>query len=174
MKVYRERKDIVTIRGNPVTLVGSELKPGDKAPDFTVLDGDLKEIRLRDFAGRIKVISVTASLDTPICYMQTRKFNQEAAQLSDTAVMLTITMDLPFAISLFCMTAGVDKIKTLSDHKYASFGNAYGVLIKELRLLAHSVFVIDEDDTVRYIEIIPELTHYYTYDKAFHYVKKLA
>lgn len=169
----RERKDLVTIRGNPVTLIGTELTVGDKAPDFTVLDGDLRETRLKDFTGKIKIISVAASLDTPICYMQTRKFNQEAAKLPDDVVTLNVTMDLPFAISLFCISAGIDKIKSLSDHRHASFGNAYGVLIKELRLLARSVFVIDRNDVLRYMEIVPELTHYYNYEKAFRYVKKV-
>jgi thioredoxin-dependent peroxiredoxin len=168
-----ERKDVVTIRGNSATLTGSELKIGDKAPDFTVLDGDLKEIGLKDFAGRIKVINVAASLDTPICYMQTMKFNEEAAEIPDDVALLNITIDLPFAISLFCIYPGIHKIKMLSDHRYASFGNAYGVLIKEIRLLARSVFIIDRDDIVRYREIVPELTNYYNYEKAFRYAKTL-
>ncbi|MCF6157244.1 MAG: thiol peroxidase [wastewater metagenome] len=168
-----ERKDIITIRGNPVTLVGSELKIGDKAPDFTVLDGDLNETGLKDFTERVKVISVATSLDTPICYMQTKKFDQRAAELPDDIALLTVTMDLPFAISLFRASAGIDKIQTFSDHRHASFGNAYGVLIKELRLLARSIFIIDRDDIVRYREVVPELTNYYNEEKIFRYVKKL-
>jgi thiol peroxidase len=168
-----ERKGIVTVKGNPVTLIGSEAKIGNKAPDFSVLDVDLKEVRLRDFAGKIKVISVSASLDTPVCDTQARRFNQETAQLPDDVVILNITMDLPFAISRFCTTAGIDKIKALSDHRDASFGNLYGVLIKELRLLARSIFIIDKDDVIRYIEIVPELTNHPDYDKALGFMKKL-
>lgn len=134
------------------------MKIGDYAPDFTVLDGELKEVNIKDFAGKIKVLSVTPSLDTAVCDMQARRFNQEAAQLSDDVVVLNISMDLPFAISRFCTTAGIDKIKALSDHRDASFGTAYGVLIKDLRLLARSVFVIDRNDIISYKEIVPELT----------------
>ena len=168
-----ERKGIVTVKGNPVTLIGSEVKIGNKAPNFTVLDGDLKEVRLRDFGGKTKVISVSASLDTPVCDMQARRFNQEAALLPQDVVILNITMDLPFAISRFCTTAGIDKVQALSDHRDASFGNAYGVLIKELRLLARSIFIVDKNDVIRYIEIVPELTTHPDYDKALSAVKKL-
>jgi thiol peroxidase len=168
-----ERKGIVTVKANPVTLIGSEIKVGGKAPDFTVLDGDLKEVRLKDFAGKIKVISVSASLDTPVCDMQARRFNQEAAKLPGDVVTLNITMDLPFAISRFCTTAGIDKVHAYSDQRDASFGNAYGVLIKELRLLARSIFIIDKNDVIRYIEIVPELTNHPDYDKALIALKKL-
>ena len=168
-----ERKGIVTVKGNPVTLMGSEIKAGDKAPDFIVVDGDLKEVRLKDFAGKIKIISVSASLDTPVCDMQARRFNQEAATLPVDVVILNITMDLPFAISRFCTTAGIDKVHAYSDHRDASFGNAYGVLIKELRLLARSIFIIDKNDVIRYIEIVPELTNHPDYDKALGALKKL-
>ena len=168
-----ERKGIVTVKGNPVTLIGSEIKAGDKAPDFTLVDGDLKEVGLKDFAGKIKIISVSASLDTPVCDMQARRFNQEAATLPADVVILNITMDLPFAISRFCTTAGIDKVHAYSDHRDASFGNAYGVLIKELRLLARSIFIIDKNDVIRYIEIVPELTNHPDYDKALSAVRKL-
>jgi thioredoxin-dependent peroxiredoxin len=168
-----ERKGIVTVKGNPVTLIGAEIKVGDKAPDFTVVDGNLKEVRLRDFGGKTKVISVSASLDTPVCDMQARRFNREAALLPQDVVILNITMDLPFAISRFCTTAGIDKVHAFSDHRDASFGNAYGVLIKELRLLARSILIIDKDDVVRYIEIVPELTNHPDYDKAISSLKKL-
>ena len=168
-----ERKGIVTAQGNAVTLIGAELKVGDKAPDFNVLGSDLKEVGLKDFTGKIKIISVTPSLDTPVCDMQARRFNQEAARLPDDVVVLNISMDLPFAISRFCTTAGIDKVKSFSDHKYASFGNAYGVLIKELRLLARSIFIIDKDKVIRYIEIIPEITNHPDYDKAIKEVNRL-
>lgn len=168
-----ERKNIITIKGNPLTLLGEEMKAGDLAPDFTVLDGDLKEIHLRDFAGKTKIISVTPSLDTPVCDLQVRRFNQEAAKLSDNTVVLNISMDLPFAISRFCTSAGIDKVRAFSDHRDASFGSAYGVLIRELRLLARSIFIIDEHDVIRYIEIVPEVTEHPDYDKALDLVKKI-
>ncbi|HAM50121.1 MAG TPA: thiol peroxidase [Nitrospiraceae bacterium] len=169
-----ERKGMITIHGSPLTLIGKEIKVGDKAPDFTVLDGDLKRAGPKDFAGKLKVISVTPSLDTPVCDLQARRFNQEAAKLPDTIAVLNISMDLPFAISRFCTTAGIDKVKAYSDHKDASFGNAYGVLIKELRLLARSIFIIDKTDTVRYIEIVAELSNHPDYDKVLEVVRKLS
>lgn len=168
-----ERKGIVTEHGNPVTLIGSELKTGDKAPDFTVLDGSLKEIGLKDFAGKIKVISVTPSLDTPVCDLQATRFNEEAQRLPDDVVVLNISMDLPFAISRFCTIKGIDKVKAFSDHRDASFGVSYGVLIKELRLLARSIFIIDKDNRVKYIEIVSEITHHPDYDKATEVVRQL-
>ena len=168
-----ERKNIVKAHGNPVTLMGAEIKVGDKAPDFTVLDGNLKEIRLKDYDGKIKLVSVTPSLDTPVCDMQARRFNQEAGKLPDSVAVLNISMDLPFAISRFCTTAGIDKVKAYSDHRDASFGTAYGVLIKELRLLARSIFIIDRNNVIRYIEIVPELTDPPDYDRALKEVNKL-
>ncbi len=168
-----ERKGIVTIHGNSLTLIGPELKVGDKAPEFTVLDSDLKEVKLQEFKGKIKVISVTPSLDTPICDLQARRFNQEAAGFAENVAVLNISMDLPFAIARFCNAAGIDKVKTLSDHRDASFGNAYGVLIKELRLLARAVFVIDKDDIIRLKEIVPEVTTHPDYDSAVKLIKKM-
>ena len=168
-----ERKGKVTFLGKPLTLVGTELKIGDKAADFTVLDKELKEVRFKDFTGKIKFISVTPSLDTPVCEMQARRFNQEAAQLPDDVVIMNISMDLPFAIARFSTTAGIDKIQSYSDHRDASFGNAYGVLIKELRLLARSIFIIDRDDTIRYIQLVPEMTEHPDYDKALAELKKV-
>ncbi|MGD1074587.1 MAG: thiol peroxidase [Thermodesulfovibrionales bacterium] len=167
-----ERKGVVTIHGKPLTLVGQAIRVGDKAPEFVVLDGELKEKRLKDFAGKLKIISVTPSLDTPVCDLQARRFNQEAAKLPDTVAVLNISMDLPFAILRFCTTAGIDVVKALSDHKDASFGTAYGVLIKELRLLARSIFLIDKADTVRYVEIVPEVTSHPDYDKVLEAMKK--
>ncbi len=168
-----ERKSIITLNGNPLTLLGPELKAGDKAPDFVVLDADLKEVGLNEFLGRIKIISVTPSLDTPVCDMQARRFNAEAAGLPADIVVLNISMDLPFAISRFCTAAGIDKVNSYSDHRDASFGMAYGVLIKELRLLARSIFIIDRENIIRYIEIIPEITNQPDYEKALKEVNKL-
>jgi thiol peroxidase len=163
----------VTFQGNPLTLLDKEVKVGDKAPDFVVLDSNLKEVRLKDFPGKIKLISVTPSLDTPVCDMQARRFNEAAAKLPDDVVIINISMDLPFAIARFCTSAGIDRVKVLSDHRDASFGNAYGVLIKELRLLARSVFIIDRDNIIKYIEIVPEITNHPDYEKALEVVKSL-
>lgn len=168
-----EREGLVKIHGNPLTLIGTELKKGDKAPDFTVLEKDLKEVHLKDFAGNIKLISVTPSLDTPVCDLQARRFNQEASKLPENVAVLNISMDLPFAISRFCTTAGIEKVKALSDHRDSSFGNAFGVLIKELRLLARSIFILDKDNVIRYFEIVQELTDHPDYEKAIGEVKNL-
>lgn len=164
---------IVTLFGNPVTITGNPVKVGDLAPDFIVLDKDLKEVTLKDFKGKIKLISCTPSLDTPVCDLQARTFNQRAAELSEEVALLNISMDLPFAIARFCASAGIDRIKVLSDHREASFGLNYGVLIKELRLLARAIFVIDKNDIIRYIEIVPEVTNHPDYDKALQAVKDL-
>lgn len=168
-----ERKGIVTFAGNPLTLVGDEVKVGDKAPAFTVLDKDLREAKLSDFTRKVKIISVTPSLDTPVCDLQARKFNAEAGALGDQVAVINISMDLPFAIARFCTSAGIEKIRALSDHRDASFGNAYGVLIKELRLLSRSIFVIDSSDVIRYIEVVPEITNQPDYNKALAETKKL-
>ncbi|MBI5640035.1 MAG: thiol peroxidase [Nitrospirae bacterium] len=166
------RTGIVTVKGNPLTLLGPALRVGDKAPDFTVLDGELKEKSPGDFSGKVKVISVTPSLDTPVCDLQARRFNEEAAKLPEDVVILNISMDLPFAISRFCTSAGIDRVRAFSDHRDASFGNNYGVLIRELRLLARSIFIIGKDDVIRYIEIVPELTNQPDYEKALEALKK--
>ncbi len=161
-----ERKGIVTMKGKPLTLLGTDIKTGDRAPDFTALDGELNEVKLSDFDGKIKVISVTPSLDTAVCDLQLRRFNHEAASLPADVVVLNVSMDLPFAVARFCTAAGIDRAKALSDHRDAGFGTAYGVLIKELRLLARSIFIIDRENIVRYREIVPEETHHPDYDKA--------
>ncbi|MEJ2323407.1 MAG: thiol peroxidase [Nitrospirota bacterium] len=162
----------VTMKGQPLTLAGQALKVGDKAPDFRVLDRELNEVGLEDCGGKVRLLSVTPSLDTPVCDMQARRFNEEAAKLEDVSVF-NISMDLPFAIDRFCTAAGIDRVQALSDHREASFGRAYGVLIEELRLLARSVFVIDRDDTIRYIEIVPEITDHPDYEKALEAVRGL-
>lgn len=168
-----ERTGIVTMKGNPMTLIGPQLKAGDKAPEFTVLDNKFTGIGLKDFEGKVKLISVTPSLDTSVCDMQARRFNQEAGNMPSDIVLINISMDLPFAISRFCTTAGIDKVKTFSDHHDAIFGTAYGVLIKEMRLLARSIFIVDKDNIIKYIEIVPEITNHPDYDKAIENVKKL-
>lgn len=168
-----ERTGIVTMKGNPLTLIGPDIKIGGKAPDFTALDGELKEVTLADFSGKTKIISVTPSLDTPVCDLQLRRFNHEAASLPQDVVVVNISMDLPFAIARFCATADIDKAKALSDHRAASFGAAYGVLIKELRLLARSIFIIDKDDIVRYKEIVPEESDHPDYEKALSALREI-
>ena len=168
-----ERKGIITSKGKPLTLIGPDVKPGDKAPDFVVLDGTLGEVRLGDYAGKIKIISVTPSLDTPVCDLQLRRFNHEAASLPHDVVVLNISMDLPFAITRFCTTAEIDRAKALSDHRDASFGIAYGVLEKETRLLARSIFIIGKDDVVRYKEIVPEQSNHPDYEKALSALLKI-
>ena len=166
-----ENKRTVTFKGSPLTLLGAEIKAGSKAPDFQVLSGDLSKVTLQSFKGNTKLISVVPSLDTPVCDQQTRRFNQEAAQLPGDMVVLTISMDLPFAQGRFCSTAGINKIKTLSDHRDASFGLAYGVLIKELRLLSRSIFIVGADDRVQYVEYVKEVTNHPNYDAALNVLK---
>ncbi len=161
-----ERAGVITFLGGPLTLVGEEVKVGQAAPDFTVLDNGLAPKTLKDFAGKTVVVSVTPSLDTPVCDAQLRRFNTSATKLGDDVVVLNISMDLPFANKRFCSVAGIEKALTLSDHRDASFGAAYGVLIKELRLLARSIFVIGKDGVVKYAEIVPEVTHNPDFEKA--------
>jgi thiol peroxidase len=161
------------MHGRPQTLVGQELSLGMIAPDFAVLDQETNEIRLSQFKNKIKVISVTPSLDTPVCDLQLRRFNNEASQLPADVVVMNISMDLPFAIARFCTEAGIDRVKSFSDHRDASFGYAFGVLIKELRMLARSVFILDRDNTVRYVEIVPELSNHPDYDKALQALRTL-
>ena len=161
-----ERTNIITSRGKPLTLLGPDLDVGAKAPDFTVLDGSVQEVRLSDQGSKVKIISVTPSLDTPVCDLQLRRFNSEAANFPAGVVVMNISMDLPFAISRFCSTAGIDRVLALSDHRDASFGLAFGVLIKERRLLARSIFILDRDNVVRYREIVPDQSSHPDYEKA--------
>lgn len=154
-----------------MTLVGSEVKVGQKAPDFEVLDNGLAPVKLSSFAGKVVVLSSVPSLDTPVCDIETRRFNDEAGRLGSDVVILTVSMDLPFAQKRWCGAAGVTHVKTVSDHRDASFGTAYGVLIKELRLLARAVFVVDKTGTLRYIELVKEVTHEPDYDAALKAVK---
>lgn len=160
-----ERPAAVTFMNNPLTLLGPELKAGQQAPDFTALANDLKPATLGDFAGKVRIISVVPSLDTPVCDAQTRRFNQEAAKLPGVEI-LTISMDLPFAQKRWCGAAGVERVRTLSDHREASFGLAYGTLIKELRLEARAVFVVDKQGILRHVEYVREMTAHPSYDAA--------
>ncbi len=168
-----ERTGIIKMKDKPLTLVGPDIKAGDSAPDFSVIDAELAEVRMGDFAGKTKIISVTPSLDTPVCDLQLRRFNSEAASLPHDVVMLNISMDLPFAIARFCTTAEIDKAKALSDHRDAAFGAAYGVLIKELRLLARSIFIIDKNNIIRYKEIVPEQSNHPDYEMALRVLQEI-
>lgn len=162
----------VTFQGKPVTLLGEQVKVGDTAPDFTVLANDLKPVTLEDTKGKVRLISVVPSLDTGVCAKQTRRFNEEATGLSDDVKVLTISVDLPFAQARWCGAEGIDAVQTLSDHKELSFGQAYGNVIEELRLLARSIFVIDQNDKITYVEYVPEVTDHPDYEKAIEAVKE--
>lgn len=163
----------VTFKNEPVTLLGKEVAVGDKAPNFTVLANDLRPVTLADSKGKIRLISVIPSIDTGVCATQTRKFNEEAASLGEDVRVLTISCDLPFAQARWCAAEGIDAVQTLSDHRDLSFGEAYGVVMQELRLLARSVFVVDKDDRVTYVEYVSEGTNHPDYDKAIEAVKQL-
>lgn len=169
----QERSGAATFKGNPITLIGPQLKAGDAAPDFTVSKNLLEDVSLKDYAGKIKLISVVPSLDTGVCDAQTRRFNEEAAGLGDDVVILTISADLPFAQARWCGAAGVDRVITLSDYKSHSFGEAYGVLIKEFQLDMRSIFVVDTNDTITYVEYLGEMTEHPNYEAAIDAVKSL-
>ena len=169
-----ERSGIITMKGNPLTLVGKAPKEGGPAPNFQVLDNNLSPVSLSSFKGKVCVISSVPSLDTPVCDMETRRFNEEAGKLGSDVQILTISVDLPFAQKRWCGAAGVDKVITLSDHRDASFGLAYGVLIKELRLLARAVFVVDREGVLRYIQIVKEQTDEPDYQAVLDAVRKVS
>ncbi len=161
-----ERSGVVTMKGGPVTLTGPEIKAGEKAPNFTAVANDLSESGLSAFEGKVRVILAVPSLDTPVCDMETRRFNEEAAKLGDDVKVLVLSTDLPFAQKRWCGAAGVENVVTLSDHRNVSFGESYGVLIKGLRLLARAVFVVDKDGTVRYVDLVKEITEEPDYEAA--------
>lgn len=169
-----ERSGAVTFAGAPLTLLGEEIKEGVSAPDCTLLDNDLNEVRLSDWADKVRVIATVPSLDTPVCDMEVRRFNTEAASLGGDVAILTASMDLPFAQKRWCGAAGVEQVTTLSDHREAALGMAYGVLIKELRLLARAVFVIDKTGTVRHVQLVKEITEEPDYDAVLEAVKQCA
>jgi thioredoxin-dependent peroxiredoxin len=161
----------ITFKGNPVTLLGTEVKVGEKAPNFTVLANDLSPVTLADTKGSVRLISVVPSLDTGVCDTQTRRFNEEATKL-DNVKILTISCDLPFAQKRWCGAAGIEKVQTLSDHRDLSFGEAFGVAIQELRLLARAVFVVDSNDKVTYAEYVSEATNHPNYEAAIQAAKQ--
>ena len=169
----KERKGIITSKGNPLTLIGKEVKVGEAAPDFVVIDNDMSPVKFSSFRGKVCVISSVMSLDTSVCSIETGKFNDEASRLGSDVVILTISMDLPFAQKRWCGAEGVDKVITLSDYRDASFGTSYGVLIKELRLLTRAIFVVDRDGTIRYIQIVKETSTEPDYKAVLSAVKEL-
>ncbi|WP_028592162.1 thiol peroxidase [Paenibacillus massiliensis] len=169
----QERSGAAHFKGNPITLIGPELKVGDAAPDFKIHKSLGEEVSLADYKGKIKLISVVPSLDTGVCDAQTRRFNVEAGGLGDEVIVLTVSVDLPFAQARWCGSAGVDRVVTLSDYKEHSFGKAYGVLIKEFHLDMRSIFVIDADDKIAYVEYLTEMTDHPDYEKAIGAVKAL-
>ena len=168
-----ERAGIVSIRGNPLTLVGNEVKVGDEAPDFVALANDLSPVSFSSFRGKVCVLSSVPSLDTPVCNAQTRRLNQEAERLGPDVAILTISMDLPFAQKRWADAAGMNRVQTLSDHRDASFGTSYGMLVKELRLLARAVLVVDRDGAIRYVQLVREITDEPDYEAVLSALGKL-
>jgi len=160
-----ERAGATTLKGNPLTLVGPELKPGDSAPDFTMVDNGLKPVTLKDTGNHVRIISVVPSLDTPVCDAQTKRFNEEAAKMPNVDI-ITVSMDLPFAQKRWCGAFGVDKVKMLSDHTNGSFGSNYGTLIKELRIESRAIFVVDQNNQIRHAEYVKEVADHPNYEAA--------
>lgn len=169
----QRREAAVLFKGNPATLLGPEIKVGDKAPDFQVVDNGLQPVTLATDAGKVRLIAVVPSLDTPVCDTMTRQFNQDAANLPDSVVVYTISVDLPFAQKRWCGNAGIDKVQTLSDYQDRSFGLNYGLLLEQLKLLARAVYVIDQNDQVAYAEVVSEVTAEPDYTAALDAVKTL-
>ena len=169
-----ERTGVITFKGGPLTLLGAEVRLGDRAPEFQVLAQDLSTVKLSDGKGKVRILSIVPSLDTPVCDAQTRRFNEEASRLTGGAEVWTISMDLPFAQKRWCGATGIDRVKVFSDHREASFGLAYGCLIKELRLLARAVFLVDQQETIRHVEYVREVTAHPNYDAVLAAARKLA
>ena len=167
-------EDAVTMKGKPVALAGRQVDVGDEAPEFAALGNDLSEVGLSSFRGKVCLIASVPSLDTPVCDVETRRFNAEAGSLGDEVAVLVVSMDLPFAQKRWCGAAGVENVQTLSDHRQASFGKAYGVLIEDLRLLARAIFIVDRQGKVRYKQIVREITSEPDYGEALSALRQLA
>lgn len=168
-----ERPGATTFKGNPLTLIGPELKPGDKAPDFEVVDKTMQPVTLQNTSGSVRIFSVVPSLDTPVCDMQTKRFNEETKKTGDLKIY-TVSMDLPFAQSRWCNDFGVDNVVMLSDHRSGAFGVAYGTLIKEWRILSRAIFVIDKNNIIRHAEYVKEVADHPNYDTALARARELA
>ncbi len=171
--MIQERTGIVTFQGSPLTLLGPELTVGAQAPSFTLVDNGLQLVSLADTEGKLRLITVVPSLDTPVCDAMTRRFNQEAARLSDDVVIYAVSVDLPFAQKRWCGNAGIDRVKTLSDYQERAFGLAYGLLVKEIKLLARAVLVIDRQGRIAYRQIVGEIVDEPDYLAALEAVRKL-
>ena len=169
----QERQGVITFKGNPMTLLGQSVKAGDAAPDFRVVDNALQAVTLASSAGKIRLITVVPSLDTPVCDTMTRTFNQDAAKLPGNVAVYTVSLDLPFAQKRWCGNAGIDRVQTLSDYQDRTFVLNYGLLIKELKLAARAVLVIDASDRISYLQIVPEVTSEPDYNAALDAVKVL-
>jgi thiol peroxidase len=169
----QERTGIVTTRGNPLTLIGNEVSVGQEAPDFVALANDLSPVRFSSFRGKVCVISSVPSLDTAVCAAQTRRFSAEADRLGPDVVLLTVSMDLPFAQKRWAQAAGVTNIQMLSDHRDASFGTTYGLLIKELRLLARAVLIVDREGIIQYVQLVKDTTDEPDYESVLNALGKL-
>ena len=167
-----ERPGATTLKGNPLTLIGPQLKPGDKAPDFELVDTNLATVSLKQTGNSVRILSVVPSLDTPVCDAQTKRFNDELAKLPGLEVV-TVSMDLPFAQKRWCGAFGVDRVKMLSDHKNAAFGTSYGTLIKELRIESRAIFVLDKDNVIRHVEYVKEVADHPDYEAALKAAKSL-
>lgn len=162
----------ITLQGKPINVLGKELKPGDVAPDFTVVDKEMQSVKLSDFKGKVVVINSVPSIDTPVCDMQVRRFNAEASKLKDV-IILSVSVDLPFALAKYCAAAGIDAVKTTSDYQNLDFGNKYGTLIDGLKLLTRAVIIIGKDGTIKYIEYVKEVSDSPNFDKALETIKSL-
>ena len=170
----RERTGLVTMKGSPVTLVGNEVRVGQRAPDVELVANDLSMVRLSSlWKGKVCIITAVPSLDTPVCDAETRRFNEEAGKMGDGVVVLTVSMDLPFAQKRWCGAAGMKNVLTLSDHREAAFGTSYGDLIKDLRLLARAVYVVDKQGMIRYTELVKEVASEPDYEAALNAAEKL-
>ncbi|HMM22274.1 MAG TPA: thiol peroxidase [Selenomonadales bacterium] len=167
-----KRTNVITFQGTPLTLLGPEIKVGAKAPDFTVLSKEMAPVKLSDSNGKVRIISVVPSIDTPVCDMQTRRFNEEASRIEGLQV-LSVSVDLPFALAKYCAANGIANIETLSDHKELDFGLKYGFAIEELRLLSRGIVIVDKDNVVRYVQYVKEVTEQPDYDKALAAAKQL-
>ena len=166
-----ERPGATTLGGKPMTLIGPELKVGDSAPDFSVVDDSLKDVDLAATGNATRIFSVVPSLDTPVCDAQTKRFNEESGRLPGVQIF-TVSMDLPFAQKRFCNSFALDNIKMLSDHRSGSFGEAYGTLIKDLRIHSRAIFVVSPDNKIRYVEYVPEVGSHPNYEAVLAAVTK--
>lgn len=169
-----ERPKAVTMRGNPLTLLGPELRPGDDAPDFTCLSTSLQEVHLADSRGKVRILSVVPSLDTPVCDLQTKRFNEEAGKLGEGVVVYTVSADLPFAANRWCGANAAKNVQCLSDHRSMSFGDAWGTHVKELRLDARAVFVVDQRDKIVHAQYVKEIAEQPDYDAALEAARRAA